>query len=1282
MASSITTASNPAILRKKCPFFSILFSFRGRLPKKCGTARSPSRTSAPKLCYHTPPANATVFPRRSQGRRLAVAAEQPGKALPLRRSHAAPVLLQQRLRRLGLALFQIVPHGAVQTVRRRGAQGLAGSRRFPAVHLRAGGRQLLLLLGHAAVVGQQRLVQPSVLLADAVVLLLRQRKLLFPVGHAVLPAVIVRLLLFVQQVVPRLQRLSLPVVGRLCLLPKLGQQRHQLLHILPVGLLPRVLRVAGAVPAGKRRRLSHGVLHGGAALLPVQPGVLRKGAVCLRIVGKRLPSLDLVVQRRQPLPVGGVVCVGPQRRHAVAVGLRRRHILRGRVPLLQSRQRLRRLCRWSGHGGGRRLLCRGGRRQQTAPCLVSGDAVQPQAVLLLIVPHGGAGLLTENAVLVQLIAVPVQLALQLAHRVALRAVCHHCIRRCHWFRPFSLCCPAPRVQTHHAGVHALPYRTLRRRHGRHGLRRQPYAAHRPQHIRQRLPAQRQRPGHLRVAVEHRRPRALQRLPLAVLAEGRALAAAAQMQRHLRCGRRVPHRPHAAHRVRGGQLHLIGRRSRQPAAQQSLRAAGQGSVAAPAAAHGTVARPHLHGVPPLHGGAGRRAPHLQIRAAVRGGAVRAAPHHGAVRDHRLVVGVHLHGAARHRRRPPPAVRHRCRRLQRPRAADKRRGAGGTRHRLPRKAEPARPHRCAAGTGGLHGVPHPAEPLHAQAPALHRRVVVDHRYLQGGRGPHGLRHIGGERGLYAAHIVAAVVDVHGHGARAPQGVGDLLRQRGGRRPLIHRLGRRTADRFQRSAAQCAGRPAEDVAEPERIAAAGLRHRQRPCLPDGGVPRRQPEILRRAARLHVQRIAVPLVAAGAGAAVQPHRQRRGAAALAGHRDPPAVVLDGAAPPVGRRRLYRAAAHRAVPVQIQRDIDGIPEVGAACHRCQRRIDAVAHVLSGALAVVGQRDADVGCAPPVHRIQCDAHALPSDPPERKAALRRLHAPVPYGDAAQHRDIGDVQPVVGHIGHLRGVLPERQPRGGEHRPEVVLLHHLLAVHLPAHQVLSHRHAVHRHRPVIADDARADVALRVHLVVAERGVHRLHIGLQIGEKAVILGHGLRIRLQIRAEGRHIAAEIRHRHILLLQPRRQLLSGVPHLIRRLDDHAPQLLVLPVCRRQLCTARRRAAGGRPGGPHRTAPGLLQLLQRQIQLLRHLEQIGVLLHHLLPQTPRRTGGHGKRAHGPSLPFSYTADRLYTRHRPVPFSRSRSWRHRRGRRCSRYPRVCPSPPMTSPSFSQRRPPS
>ena len=175
--------------------------------------------------------------------------------------------------------------------------------------------------------GQRRLIQLSILLPSTVVLRLRPCILPFPRGQIVLPAVVMLLFLFVQQVILLPQSLSLPVVGLLRLLLELRQHGHQLLHIPLVCLLSRGRRIAGGVAAGQRRRLPHGILHGGAALLSVHLGIPGKGGVLLRVVGKRLPARHVVVQRRHLLSVNRLVCVGPQRRYTVAVRQRRRHIL-------------------------------------------------------------------------------------------------------------------------------------------------------------------------------------------------------------------------------------------------------------------------------------------------------------------------------------------------------------------------------------------------------------------------------------------------------------------------------------------------------------------------------------------------------------------------------------------------------------------------------------------------------------------------------------------------------------------------------------------------------------------------------------------------------------------------------------------------------------------------------------------------------------------------------------------------------------------------------------------
>ena len=143
-----------------------------------------------------------------------------------------------------------------------------------------------------------------------------------------------------------------------------------------------------------------------------------------------------------------------------------------------------------------------------------------------------------------------------------------------------------------------------------------------------------------------------------------------------------------------------------------------------------------------------------------------------------------------------------------------------------------------------------------------------------------------------------------------------------------------------------------------------------------------------------------------------------------------------------------------------------------------------------------------------------------------------------------------------------------------------------------------------------------------------------------------------------------------------------VGRLQDHAPQRLILPV--RRLRCRRTQAPVGLPPGGCLSGPAAqcLQLSQRQVELLGHLHQIRVLLRHLLLHRSRRCHRQGKHAHGPSLPFSYTAAALYTRHGPSPASFSRRCPHRRGRTCSTAPRVCPASPDTPPTCSQTLSPS
>ena len=288
---------------------------------------------------------------------------------------------------------------------------------------------------------QQRLIQLLIPVPCALILVLRRRQQFFPLLAAVLPALVLVLLLLGQQIVLCLQRLPLLTVLRQRSLPQLRHQRRQLLQIPIVRLLPRRLRIAGAIPAGQRRRLAQRVLHGRRTPGGVQLRVPLIVLVLLRIVLERLAPGDLVIQRLQLLAEPGLIPLRLQRRHAVPVLSGRRHLIRGRIALLQLLQAARRAFRhlraWSGCLRSRciqrrLLLCRG-RCQQASPRLVTGDAVHhAQPVLLLIVPHGGSCFLAKDTVLVQAVPSLVQLALQLLHRAALGAVSHHRICGCHF----------------------------------------------------------------------------------------------------------------------------------------------------------------------------------------------------------------------------------------------------------------------------------------------------------------------------------------------------------------------------------------------------------------------------------------------------------------------------------------------------------------------------------------------------------------------------------------------------------------------------------------------------------------------------------------------------------------------------------------------------------------------------------------------------------------------------------------------------------------------------------
>lgn len=191
------------------------------------------------------------------------------------------------------------------------------------------------------------------------------------------------------------------------------------------------------------------------------------------------------------------------------------------------------------------------------------------------------------------------------------------------------------------------------------------------------------------------------------------------------------------------------------------------------------------------------------------------------------------------------------------------------------------------------------------------------------------------------------------------------------------------------------------------------------------------------------------------------------------------------------------------------------------------------------------------------------------------------------------------------------------------------VHVRHRQPLANGHAVNGNGAVIAHDAGADIALRLRLILSKGGADGVGIGLQIRAEAVILGQRLRICLQIGAQPLHIRSEIRHRHIFALQPGRQLLHLPLHQPGSFDDQGFQLLIArALLPGRPLMSRRSAAGRRPG-----AAGF-QLPQGKIQLLCHLEQIRILGNGHLLGTAVGRGRHRKR-HGPSLPFSYTADRL-----------------------------------------------
>ena len=329
----------------------------------------------------------------------------------------------------------------------------------------------------------------------------------------------------------------------------------------------------------------------------------------------------------------------------------------------------------------------------------------------------------------------------------------------------------------------------------------------------------------------------------------------------------------------------------------------------------------------------------------------------------MILAHRHRRTRYRRAAPAAVRHREHRCQRPADAHRAGGARRAGDLLPREPEPVLPYGCASHSRGLRRVLHPAHALQAHAPALHRRVVVDHRRLQRHLRPHRLRHIGGKRRAEAPHQCPAAAHLHGHRTGAPGALRQLLCQRLRHRPLIHHPSAAAVHRLQITSGDAPACAAQCIAEREAVPVPRSCHRQCSRLSDDRVSRRQGEIPDGLHPLHRQGVAVAVVSGGAGAAVQSYTQRC-AAHSARRRHPAAVILNAAAPPAGGRLLQRIPAVYTVPVHIHRQIDRVPEIGRPRQRCHRHIDAVLHVSAGAPAVVPEAHADPGRTAPLDAVQ------------------------------------------------------------------------------------------------------------------------------------------------------------------------------------------------------------------------------------------------------------------------------------------------------------------------------
>ena len=131
------------------------------------------------------------------------------------------------------------------------------------------------------------------------------------------------------------QGLSLLLIAAASLLLQLRDQGRQLRQILAVRLLPRLLGIAGAIPAGQSRRLPHGILHGRLPLPLIEPCIALIVGVLLRVVGIGLAGADLVVQRRQLLLEPGLILPRLLPLQALPQSTGRRHLIGWGISLLQ-----------------------------------------------------------------------------------------------------------------------------------------------------------------------------------------------------------------------------------------------------------------------------------------------------------------------------------------------------------------------------------------------------------------------------------------------------------------------------------------------------------------------------------------------------------------------------------------------------------------------------------------------------------------------------------------------------------------------------------------------------------------------------------------------------------------------------------------------------------------------------------------------------------------------------------------------------------------------------------